>query len=252
MVLMNWKDFLYYSRTESLAVLFILIVILLTLNLNVLLSKRNSSHLTIAENDSLIAAFERLHDEMKDKRVAAEQIDFSEKKNTNNNSHNQREVNQTYITDHKENNRQLRYPTQEKLKDSEFIYLNETDTTQWKKIPGIGSSYAKRIVKYRSLLGGFTSIHQLKEVYGIDDEMFDKITSFIREDVDCESSCEKLRINQLEFKQIIAHPYIDFEQTKAIVNLRRRIGNISSMDELAMLEEFSAEDIKRLSPYLQF
>lgn len=252
MVLMNWKDFLYFSRTESLAVLFILIVILLTLNLNVLLSKRNSSHLTIAENDSLIAAFERLHDEMKDKRVAAKQTEYSVKENTNDSNHKQSEVSRTSTTDHKNNNRQVGYPKQEKLKDLEFIYLNETDTAQWKKVPGIGSSYAKRIVKYRSLLGGFTSIQQLKEVYGIDDEMFDKITSFIREDVDAENSCEKLRINQLEFKQIIAHPYIDFEQTKAIVNLRRRIGNISSIDELAMLEEFSTEDIKRISPYLQF
>ena len=231
MVLMNWRDFLYFSRTESLAVLFILIVILLTINLNVLLSKRSRSPFTIAENDSLIAAFERLHKEMKDEKVAAKQIDYSEKKNTDSNNHKQSEVSRTSTSDFKESNRQVRYPKQEKLKDSEFIYLNETDTAQWKKVPGIGSSYAKRIVKYRSLLGGFISIQQLKEVYGIDEEMFDKVTSFIREDVDAEVSCEKLNINQLEFKQIIAHPYIDFEQTKAIVNLRRRIANISSIDE---------------------
>ena len=249
---MNWKDFLYYSRAESLAVLFILIIILLTLNLNFLLSRRNSSQLIIAENDSLIASFERMHTNMQEKNIESSTFKGNQKEGSRSVTSTQREADRTKLSPDNKYERKYNYPQQEKLKDSEFITLNETDTTQWKKIPGIGSSYAKRIVKYRSLLGGFTSIRQLKEVYGIDDEMFDKITSFIREDVDCESSCVKLRINQLEFKQIIAHPYIDFEQTKAIVNLRRRVGNISSMDELAMLEEFSAEDIKRLSPYLQF
>ena len=251
---MNWKDFLYFSRTESLAVLFILIVILLTLNLNVLLSKRNSSPFTIAENDSLIAAFDRLHENMKDREVEVRQYESNNQKERNPVVYKEKEKgrDQTSTPRNNENRKLIRYSKQEKLTDKEFIYLNETDTTQWKKVPGIGSSYAKRIVKYRNLLGGFTSINQLKEVYGIDNEMFDKVRVFIREDVDAKSSCEKLKINQLEFKQIIAHPYIDFEQTKAIVNLRRRIGNISSIDELAMLEEFSSDDIVRISPYLQF
>lgn len=252
MMFMNWKDFLYYSRTESLAVLFILILILLTLNLNIFLSKKNSNPIAIAENDSLIASFERLHESMKDKKVELAQSEYSKNGKTNVVIHKQKDSNKSFASHYNDSNTQIRYPKQEKLTETEFIYLNETDTTQWKKIPGIGSAYAARIVKYRNLLGGFASIHQLKEVYGIDDEMFDKIASYIREDVDAEISCEKLNINQLEFKQIIAHPYIDFEQTKAIVNLRRRIGNISSIKELAMLEEFSADDIDRIKTYIQF
>ena len=119
-------------------------------------------------------------------------------------------------------------------------------------MPGIGSAFAARIIKYGNILGGYISIHQLKEVYGVTDELFDDIVPFIREDDIGTGHCVKLNINQLEFKEILAHPYIDYEQTKAIVNLRRRTGNITSTSQLAMLEEFTAEDIERITPYIDF
>ena len=249
---MNWKDFLYYSRKESIAVLFILVIILLTLNLNILLSKRNSSPLTIAENDSLIASFERLHQTMKDKKIELQQINYKERDNTRNSDSQPNKSNQTALYQKENNEREFKYPRQEKLKDSEYIFLNETDTAQWKKVPGIGSAYAARIVKYNKLLGGFTSIHQLGEVYGVDDELFNNISLYVLEEDNIINKCKKLEVNKLEFKEIVAHPYIDYEQTIAIVNLRRRIGKISSIDELAMLDEFTDEDIIKIAPYLQF
>ena len=249
---MNWKDFLYFSRKESIAILFILVIILLTLNLNILLSKRNSSPFTIAENDSLIASFERLNQTMKDKKVESQQINYNERDNTKNSDNLSDKSNQTALYQKETNEREFKYPRQEKLKDSEYIFLNETDTAQWKKVPGIGSAYASRIVKYNKLLGGFTSIHQLREVYGVDDELFDNISLYVLEEDNIINKCKKLEVNKLEFKEIVAHPYIDYEQTIAIVNLRRRIGNISSINELAMLDEFTPEDIKRISHYLQF
>ena len=249
---MNWKDFLYFSRKESIAILFILVIILLTLNLNILLSKRNNSPFTIAENDSLIASFERLHQTMKDKKVESQQINYNERDNTKNSDNLSDKSNQTALYQKESNEREFKYPRQEKLKDSEYIFLNETDTAQWKKVPGIGSAYASRIVKYNKLLGGFTSIYQLREVYGVDDELFDNISLYVKEEDNIINKCEKLEVNKLEFKEIVAHPYIDYEQTIAIVNLRRRIGNISSINELAMLDEFTPEDIKRISHYLQF
>lgn len=247
---MSWKNFLYYSRKESLAVLFIVVIILLTLNVNILLSNRNSNPLTIAENDSLIASFESLHSNMQEEEIGKQQINYSKKENTNNPQSKYKVADKALLS--KGEQIESKYPRQDKLKDSEFIYLNEMDTTQWKKIPGIGSSYAARIIKYRNSLGGFTSINQLKEVYGVDNELFDKISHYIKEESNTTDKCKKLEINKLEFKEILAHPYIDYEQTKAIVNLRKRIGKISSIEELAMLDIFTSEDINRIVPYLQF
>ncbi len=249
---MNWKDFLYFSRKESIAILFILVIILLTLNLNILLSKRNSNPFTIAENDSLIAAFERLHQTMKEREFETQEINYKERNNRRSSGSQPNKSNQTALYQEENNQKEIRYPKQEKLKESEYIFLNETDTAQWKKVPGIGSAFAARIVKYNKLLGGFTSITQLREVYGVDDELFDNISLYVMEEDNIINKCKKLEVNKLEFKEIVAHPYIDYEQTVAIVNLRRRIGKISSMDELAMLDEFTPEDINRITPYLQF
>ena len=45
------------------------------------------------------------------------------------------------------------------------ISLNSADTTELKKIPGIGSSIARMIVNYRERLGGFFRIEQLQEIH---------------------------------------------------------------------------------------
>jgi hypothetical protein len=102
------------------------------------------------------------------------------------------------------------------------------------------------------MLGGYISINQLKEVYGFSDELFEAVAPFIREEDFVTANCVKININQVEFKEILAHPYINFEQTKAIVNLRKRTGNITSTSQLAMLDEFTSEDIERITPYIDF
>ncbi len=54
------------------------------------------------------------------------------------------------------------YP--EKLKEGEWVDLNKADTSDLKKIPGIGSYYAAKINRYGARLGGYISVDQLKEL----------------------------------------------------------------------------------------
>ena len=56
-----------------------------------------------------------------------------------------------------------------------MVVINVSDTTSFKKIKGIGSKRAVQILKYRNLLGGFISVNQLKEVYSINDFLFEFI-----------------------------------------------------------------------------
>jgi DNA uptake protein ComE-like DNA-binding protein len=141
------------------------------------------------------------------------------------------------------------FPRAPRLVYGETISLNSSDTTQWMKIPGIGTTFANRIVRYQTRLGGFASIYQLLEVNGISDELFARIAPYILHN---DSTLQKLHINQLEFRELLRHPYLEFEQVQVIMNLRRRTGSISSINELAMLSEFSENDIERLRPYLEF
>ncbi len=249
---MRWKDYLYFSPAEKIAVLILAVIIVLSFGLNVLLSRRSSEPISIPQNDSLIAAFERLQESLVDKEIKSRSYDNKPTVASKKNRPNERVSSSNRSSQSTNNTQKPRYIRQEKFTEPGSISLNETDTTEWKKVPGIGSSFSRRIVKYRSLLGGYVSINQLKEVYGVTDELFDAIAPFIHEDGSDIGDFAKININQLEFKEILAHPYINYEQTKAIVNLRRRIGAITSTNQLAMLDEFTSEDIERITPYLEF
>ena len=251
---MRWKDYLYFSPAEKIAILILVILIVLSFGLNVLLSSRSREPISIPQNDSLIAAFERLQESLEDKKVESKSYDYNSNPNkkTNRNGSRDNVSKSNESRDTKSYSEKPQYIKQKKFTTPGSISLNETDTAQWKMVPGIGSAFSARITKYRDKLGGYISIHQLKEVYGVTDELFDDIAPFIRVDDIGLDNCVKLNINQLEFKEILAHPYIDFEQTKAIVNLRRRTGDIKSINQLAMLDEFTSEDIERITPYIEF
>lgn len=249
---MRWKDYLYFSPVEKAAVLILVVIIVLSFWLNVLLSRRSNESISIPQNDSLIAAFERLQESLEDKKVESRSYNYQSHEKSIKSIPHENVSKSTKSVDTKGYSEEPRYIKQEKFTALGSISLNETDTAEWKKVPGIGSAYSARIIKYRDMLGGYISINQLKEVYGISDEMFNDIAPFIREEDFDIGSCEKININQLEFKEILAHPYINYEQTKAIVNLRRRTGPITSTSQLAMLEEFTSEDIERITPYIEF
>ena len=249
---MRWKDYLYFSPAEKIAVLILLVIIVLSFMLNVHLSNRSSAPMSIPQNDSLIAAFERLQESLEDKKVVQKSYDYKTDKRSEKSRPREKDNKSTKRNHAKNYPEKPQYIKQEKFTTPGSISLNETDTAQWKKVPGIGSAFSERIVKYGNMLGGYISINQLKEVYGFSDELFDAVVPFIREEDFDIANCVKININQLEFKEILAHPYIDYEQTKAIVNLRRRTGNITSTNQLAMLDEFSSEDIERITPYIDF
>ena len=141
-----------------------------------------------------------------------------------------------------------KFPKQIKLQQGETIELNSADTTLLKMIPGIGSGYANRIVKYRNLLGGYATISQLKEVWGMDDYLYADIVPFIT----LETPVRRLSVNKAPLEELSRHPYLNYKQAKVITDIRERKGNIESMKRLTMLEEFNDRDIKRLTPYLAF
>lgn len=245
---MNRKHFFYFQRGERLAIILLLILILLVLILNVLFRIRASSEIEISQNDSLVRQFEVFHQSLQEGEPRS-----SEKKSVPHLSQKQiaRKTYSQKVNDSQSNNclsDGIPYTKKEKFAVGETMFLNETDTAKWKKIPGIGSVYALRIVKYKNLLGGFAHVTQLKEVYGMSEELFSKIEPYIKKD----DNFKKIAVNKLKFKEVLRHPYLNYKQVKAIFDLRKRKGKIQSIKELELLDEFSAEDMERLKPYLLF
>ena len=139
----------------------------------------------------------------------------------------------------------VRYPI--KIQSDERIVLNRADTTTLRKVPGIGSHFARKIVEYRRRLGGFYRVQQLLE---IEDFPETAIAFFIIPDSTQPKPC--INVNRLSLNELKRHPYINFYQARDIVNLRNRGVRFSSIDDLRAVPSMADSTLERLLPYLSF
>jgi len=126
-----------------------------------------------------------------------------------------------------------------------LVDVGVADTTELKKIPGIGSGISKAIVGYRNRLGGFYSLEQLREVRFVTPEMMEwfKLDSI---------SIRPLPVNRAGLDRLRNHPYLNFYQAKVILEHQKKHGEIKSLSQLSLYEEFTEKDLKRLSAYFSF
>lgn len=125
--------------------------------------------------------------------------------------------------------------------------LNTADTTQLKLIRGIGSGYAKRIVKFRDILGGFANAEQVRETYGLPTETADELLKYGY----IGGGINKLKINQIAISDL-RHPYLKFAQARAIIAYREQHGNYKSIDDLKQIKIIDEATIQKLEPYIEF
>lgn len=135
------------------------------------------------------------------------------------------------------------YP--KKLEKGSTVSLNTADTTQLKHIPGIGSYYARAIVRYRDQLGGYDSKSQLMEIGGFPEQALDYL------EVDA-TKIRKIKINSATMDELRRHPYLLYYRAKRIVDYRRLYGRIRTLKQLLPTPEFTEKDIQRLEPYIEY
>ena len=127
------------------------------------------------------------------------------------------------------------------------IEINSADSTQWMQLKGIGHGRAKMILKYRSMLGGFYNIEQLKEVYYFTDSLYQSIKANLTVNP---ALIQKLKVNTVDFKTMVHHPYIKYEGTKCIFALKRN--KKITADDLKNSSCFSREQLEKALVYLDF
>lgn len=125
--------------------------------------------------------------------------------------------------------------------------LNSTDSLHLLEIPGIGPVFASRIIRYRNLLGGYYSVSQLKEVYGMREETFNAVESFFIVDP---AKLNPFNINFSTVQEMGRHPYFGFKTARKVVKLRDKTGKISSISDLSSV--ITADSLNKLIPYLKF
>ena len=130
----------------------------------------------------------------------------------------------------------------------EPVEINTADSLSIVFLKGIGPGFTKRIIKYRNMLGGFHSVNQLKDVYGMNDSLFLLLSSQIKLDV---NALIKIPINVIDFNSLRKHPYFNFQSAQAIVNFRLKHGKLSETD-IKGLGIFSEEKLRLILPYLSY
>lgn len=130
-----------------------------------------------------------------------------------------------------------------------LLDLNTCDSASLEALPGIGPVLSARIIKYRNLLGGYVSVSQLREVYGLSPETYDMVSAMVKAD---SAAIKKINVNSAEYKQLIRMPYFEKSEVSEIMKYRKNKGRISSMKELIENKLITVERAGRVSSYLEF
>jgi competence protein ComEA len=139
------------------------------------------------------------------------------------------------------------------------IDINTATVEQWKSLPAIGDVLSNRIVKFRDKIGGFTSIAQVKQTYGLSDSAFQAIEPYLTISATPQkvtaasqkaSEPGKININSATLNQIKANAHIPQEIAQAIVIYRSQHGNFASIEDLKKIVFINEEVFRQIAPYI--
>lgn len=135
------------------------------------------------------------------------------------------------------------------IEDFVPVEINSADTTDLIKIKGIGSYFANRIVKFRDALGGFHSLEQLYEVYGLKD--YPETIESIKEDLTLDVElCNKIEINNVSAESLSKHPYFSSKLSRVLVNYRDQHGPFETIEDVKKCRLVTEDIYANIAPYL--
>ncbi|HIG32636.1 MAG TPA: helix-hairpin-helix domain-containing protein [Flavobacteriales bacterium] len=138
--------------------------------------------------------------------------------------------------------------SQQPITTTQIIELNQADSLDLISVKGIGSFYAKQILKYRNELGGFYSFSQFSEIWGLEKLDVEKIKLLTTIDTLLISN---ININTATIEKLRNHPYLNYKQAKMIVNYREQHGNYHQLKDICEIKPISLELFRKIAPYFQ-
>jgi DNA uptake protein ComE-like DNA-binding protein len=129
-----------------------------------------------------------------------------------------------------------------------LVDINVADSLTWTLLPGIGAKRASAILKFRSRLGGFVSVDQVGETFGLPDSVFQRIKPSL---VWKANTMEQLSLNECTEAQLKSHPYIPWQLAKVIVAYRSQHGPYKQVDDLLKIHAVQKDWFEKVRPYLK-
>jgi competence ComEA-like helix-hairpin-helix protein len=129
------------------------------------------------------------------------------------------------------------------------IDINKASDVDWTKLPGIGQGYAKRIVNFREKLGGFCSVEQVKETFGLPDSTFQKAKPYLV----ASPILRKINVSTATVEELKGHPYLKWQQVNVLTNYRAQHGGkIANWEEIKKIQGLNMEIMEKIKPYLEY
>ncbi len=129
-----------------------------------------------------------------------------------------------------------------------LVDVNGATSSDLMAIRGLGQVLSSRILKFRNGLGGFHSIDQVGETFGLPDSTFQKI----KDHLILITPYDKILINTADKDQLTRHSYISRKQAELILIYRNEHGNFESIADIQKMRFLSKKKINQIMPYLDF
>jgi len=153
------------------------------------------------------------------------------------------------------------------VQDSSFrLDINLADSSEWTSLKGIGPRISQRIVRYRESIGGFRTVDQISNVYGLSPELFQEIKPYLyynrfsapvakkklaeKTAPIIQKNFPKLDINTAEVEDFEQLPGIGKTLAKRIVKYRSALGGFSDIEELKRVYYLEPGTYRNIKPYL--
>jgi DNA uptake protein ComE-like DNA-binding protein len=221
------KEFFTFNYAERRGIMVLVVMIMLTESVNALLPR------FIQQEEADMSAFEKEVRQFEAALARADSLDKIKKIDTE----------------------KKQFPVQATYKKKAFaerppliVEVNTADSTQLIKLYGIGPGFARRILTYRAMLGGFFSASQLLEVFGMDTS---RLNGFIENISIDTNAIDKINVNEADFKTLLRHPYLDYETVRLIFNYREYIGPILNADSLRKVIAYDPM-WEAVRPYIEY
>lgn len=139
------------------------------------------------------------------------------------------------------------FPKKEKIV---FIDINQATQEDLIKIYGIGEAISLRILKQKESLGGFVSMEQMNDVWGLSPEVIANLNTHFK--VLAELKIKKININNASLKELSQFSYFRYPLAKEIVTYRSMNGDIANIEDLTKIKGFPVDKAKIIALYLDF
>ncbi len=157
-----------------------------------------------------------------------------------------------WVDNKKQHKEFKKYPNQAFAKKVKIVLIDINQATKEDliKIYGIGEAISLRILKQKESLGGFVSMEQMNDVWGLSPEVIENLNTHFK--VSVLPNFKKIDINNASLKELTQFYYFRYALAKEIVTYRSMRGNINNIEDLTKIKGFPVDKANIIGLYLDF